>query len=89
MKLSQEKLNEMYKEYYLKKNVIATHVFVYSESQKSIQKDLFELYERPECYVNNINYTEMRARDYSMVFGWEDIVIVSVGTIDDVTHKNN
>ena len=77
----QAELDTLFKEYYRAKGVVATHLFIMSQGQLEIGRNM-------NMRINNnvfgLPYTEMRARDSDPKFGWDDAEIVSVGTIVDI-----
>ena len=87
MKLDEDVLNVMFKEYYNTHRVVATHVFVYSKSQVRRSLNSSFCFFR-QNYVNGEKYSEMRSRDVELEFNDKDTVIVGVGSYKDVNnHK--
>lgn len=90
MELDIKMLEVKFKKYYYKKIRTATHVFVYSESQDGIivgnplgvhQDD------NKKNYVNGVRYTEMRSRDATAEFNWDDTEFIAVGCDADIERR--
>jgi hypothetical protein len=61
-----------------------THGFYYSEKQKDINFDMFDMFpEKKTVLFRGKEYTEMRSLEYGWC-NWDDSRLVGLGSIDDV-----
>ena len=79
-----EMINQAFKDYYTNNRVVATHIFIYSESQI-----MYDSHVRNESYVRNIAgvlYTETRSRDHVNQNFTDDAMFLCVGTFDEIKY---
>lgn len=76
--LTIEQFNDMVQQYHRENQRVATHLFLYSRGQD-------EMVGNP-VYFKGQRYSEMKGFGFGMQSNWEDMVILGVGTIEDVEH---
>lgn len=91
IKLDQHFLDEKFKEYYKKHTITATHIFVFSKKQKKRSEEVPFMDSEfiiISTKVNGVEYTEMRSRDESQIYNFDDTKFLDVGTYNDINQKN-